>query len=176
MDGRERQHVADVVEAVARVVGREVGGEILVEEAEVADRVIELRAVEAADGHVARVGLGLRDGGGEQLVDGRLEGLDLGGRRARLLLRRGHFTGGDLVDHFAPDALIAEEAGVVLEGLEIQVALLEFGVVALVAILVQERHDVLLEVLGGSGGGPDAGDHPENGDERGRPNQLAGRG
>ena len=176
MDGRERQHIADVIEAVARVVGREVGGEILVEEAEVADRVVELRAVEAADGHVARVGLGFRDGGGEQLMDRGLEALDLSGGRAGLLLGRGHLAGRDLVDDLAPDALIAEEAGVVLEGLEIEVALLEFGVVAIVAILVQERHDILLEILGGGGGGPDAGDHPENGDERGRPNQLAGRG
>jgi len=130
VDGRERQHVADVVETVARVVGREVGGEILVEEAEVADRVVELRAVETADGHVARIGLGLRDGGGEQLVDGRLEGFDLGGGRARLLLGRWHLAGRHLIDHLAPDALVAEETGVVLEALEVEMPLGELGVMA----------------------------------------------
>ena len=175
MDRRERQHVADVVEAIARVVGREVGGEILVEEAEVADGLIILRAVEAADGHVARVGLRLGDGGGQELVDGRLEGLDLGGRRAGLLLRRGHLAGGDLVDDFAPDALIAEEAGVVLEGLEVEVALLEFGVVTIVAVLFQERHDVLLEVLGGGRRDGGAEDRPKDRESQGRPNHAEGQ-
>ena len=175
VDRRERQHVADVVEAVARVVGREVGGEILVEEAEVADRVVELRAIETADGHVTRVGLRLRDGGGEQLMDGRLERSDLGGGRTGLLLRRGHLAGGDLVDHFAPDALIAEEAGVVLEGFEIEVALREFGVVAIVAILVQERHDILLEVLGDGRGDGGADDRPEDRESQGGPDHAEGR-
>ena len=175
MDRRERQHVADIIEAVARVVGREVGGEILVEEAEVADRVVELRAVEAADGHVARVGLRLGDGGGEQLVDRGLEGFDLGGGRAGLLLRRGHLAGGDLVDHLAPDALVAEEAGVILEGLEVEVALRQFGVVALVAVLVQERHDILLEILGGGRGEGGADDRPKDRAGQGRPNHAEGQ-
>jgi len=172
VDGRERQHVADVVEAVARVVGREVGGEILLEEAEVADRVVEFDAVEAADGHVAGVGLRLGDGAGEELVDGRLQALDLGGGRAGLLLGRGHLAGDDLVDHLAPDALVAEEAGIVLEGLEVEVALGELGVVALVAVFIQERDDVLREVLGRRQGG--MGERPEDGESQGRPNRAEG--
>ena len=175
VDGRERQHVADVVEAVARVVGREVGGEILVEVAEVADRVVELHPVEAADRDVARIRLRLRDGGGEELMDGRLERLDLGGRGADLDLDRRHLAGGDLGDHLAPDALVAEEARVVLEGLEVQVALGQFGVVALVAVLAEEGLDILLEILGRGRGHDGADERPEHRDDRGGPSCARGR-
>ena len=47
--GRERQHVADVVEAVADVVVGEVGGRLEVDADQVADRVVVLGPVEPAD-------------------------------------------------------------------------------------------------------------------------------
>ena len=76
---RERQHVADVVEAVADVVGGEVLGGLEIDADEVADGVVVLGAVEPADGDAAGVGLGVAVG---PVEDGRRpagEGLDLGG-------------------------------------------------------------------------------------------------
>ena len=175
VDGGERQHVADVIEAVARIVGREVGGEILVEEEQVADRVVELESVEAADRHVARIRLRLGDRVGEQLVDGRLQVLDFGRRGTDFLLHRRHLARDDLVDDLAPDALVAEEAGVVLEGLEVEVALFLLGVVAVRAVLIKERLDILLEILGGGRGKPGTDDRPEHRDDRGGPSCARGR-
>ena len=175
MDGRERQHVADVIEAVAGIVGREVGGEILVEEEQVADGVIKLESVEAANRDVARVRLRLRDGVGEQLMNGGLQVHDFGRRGTDFLLHRRHLAGDDLIDDLAPDALVAEEAGVVLEGLEVEVALFLLGVVAIRAVLIEEGLDVLLEILGGDGGKPGTDDRPEHRDDRGGPSCARGR-
>ena len=54
---RDREHVADVVEAIARVVGRELLLGLEVEAHQVADRVAVLDPVEPADRHAARVGV-----------------------------------------------------------------------------------------------------------------------
>ena len=56
--GGHREDVADVVEAVADVVGREVVGRAEVEADQVADRVVVLGPIEPADRHAARVGVG----------------------------------------------------------------------------------------------------------------------
>ena len=52
---RDREHVADVVEAVADVVGGEIGGRLRIDADQVADRVVVLGAVEPADGDAAEV-------------------------------------------------------------------------------------------------------------------------
>ena len=52
-----RQHVADVVEAVAGVVRRELVLDLEVEPHQVADRVAILDAIEPADGDAAGIGI-----------------------------------------------------------------------------------------------------------------------
>ena len=57
-DRRDREHVADVVESIADIVGREVIGRAEVEADQVADRVVVLGAIEPPDRHPRRrVGL-----------------------------------------------------------------------------------------------------------------------
>ena len=63
-DGREREDVADVVEAVAGVVGGEIGGGLEVDGEEIADGVVVFEAIEAAGGDAAGVGGGMRLCGG----------------------------------------------------------------------------------------------------------------
>ena len=108
-------------------------------------------------------------------MNGGLQVLDLGGRRPDFLLHRRHLAGDDLIDDLAPDALVAEEAGVVFIALEIQVALFLLGVVAIRAVLIEEGLDVLLEILGGDGGEPGTDDGPEHHDDRGGPSCARGR-
>jgi hypothetical protein len=62
---RHREDVADIVEAVAAVVGREVGGRLEVHAQEVTDGIVVLRAIEATRGDAARIGLGLAVQAGE---------------------------------------------------------------------------------------------------------------
>jgi len=148
VDRREGQHVADVVEAVARVVGGEVHREVAVDVAEVADRVIILGAVEPADRHLARVDLGLGDGLLEQAADLSLEGLDLGLGRAGLALRRRHLAGDHLGDHLTPQPLVAVETRGVLEKLQVEVGLRLVVPVAIVAVFLKKRLDAPAEILG----------------------------
>ena len=54
-DRREAEHVADVVEAVADIVGREVVGRMEVDPDQVADRIVVFGAVEPADRDASRV-------------------------------------------------------------------------------------------------------------------------
>ena len=144
---RERQHVADVVEAVARVVGREVGREVAFDQAQVADRVVVLHAVQPADRHRAWVDLRAGLGAGEQTADVLLQGFRLRLGRTDLLLGRGHLAGHDLVHHVAPEPLLREQPTIVLERLEVDVALREVVPVAFIAVLIQERLHILLEIL-----------------------------
>lgn len=152
VDRREREHVADIVETIARVVAREVRREIALEVAKVADGIVVLGPVEPPDRHGTRVDLGLGDGLAEQPADADVEGRDLG-RDGPLLAGGGrHLAGDHLVDDLAPEALVLVEAGVVLEGLEVQVPLGLVRVVAIVAVFLQDRLDVLAEILRPGGG------------------------
>ena len=97
---RERQHVADVVEAVAGLVGRQQRPAVDFQGQQVADRVGVLEPVEAADDRPP--GIGPRVGrpvelrlepGGEAVVGGRF-GARPPGRR--------HLAGAELADHLLP--------------------------------------------------------------------------
>ena len=97
---RERQHVADVVEAVAGLVGRQQRPAVDFQGQQVADRVGVLQPVEAADDRPP--GIGPRVGrpvelrlepGGEAVVGGRF-GARPPGRR--------HLAGAELADHLLP--------------------------------------------------------------------------
>ena len=78
---RERQHVADVVEAVARVILREVVGWTLVDSQQIADRVVVFRAVQPSRSDVS----GIRRG---QSIDPREFTRQPSGHRLPLMLRR----------------------------------------------------------------------------------------
>ena len=75
-----------------------------------------------------------------------------------------------MVEDFAPDALIAEKAGIVLKRFQVQVAFFLLGVVAVVAILLQERGDIFLEILGRGGGY--ARESPQHRNEWGWPGDI----
>ncbi len=159
VDGRERQHIADVVEAIARVIGGEVGGEIAFDVAQVADGVVVLRVVEAADGHLAGVDLGLGDGLGEQAADLRLQGVDLLPGGPRLAFGRGHLARDHLGEQVAPHPLIAVNPTAILIKLQVEVGLGLVASVAIVAVLLEEWLDPLFEV--GRRGGH-ARPHPDS--------------
>ena len=98
VDRRERQHIADIIEAVARVVGWEVDGEVTVDVAKVANGVVVFRPVEAADRHLAGVHFRLGDRLTEQAFDLALQGFDLGLGGTRLAFGGRHFAGDHLGD------------------------------------------------------------------------------
>ena len=113
--GRHRQHVGDVVEAEARVVGRQQRPGVDVEGEQVADGVGVLGAVQTVDGGApARVRVGRRGG-----VDRRLEAGDdplvLFLARTRPA-RRGHRAGAELPDHPLPQVHLA---GVLADPVEV---------------------------------------------------------
>ena len=88
---RQGQHVADVVEAVADVVGGEVLGRLEIDADEVADGVVVFDAVEPADGDPARIAFAGAIGTIEDGGDGAGELLDVGDVGPRPALRR-HFA------------------------------------------------------------------------------------
>jgi hypothetical protein len=140
---RDRQNIADVVEAVADVVGREVVGGPQVEAREVTDGVVVLFAVEAAHGHAARViyfAVRLRD----RRVDPADQEVALGGRRLRHPRRR-HVAGADVARHLFPHGAAFENRGRVLVAHQRQIGSRAPGAVARHAVPLHQRRDVLLE-------------------------------
>ena len=97
---RDRQHVADVVEAVARVVDGELVGGAAVDAEQAADRVVVLDPVEPSGGHAARIGRPAIAGVGQVRIDGR------GQARDRVVSRPGASRGRHL-----PGLQPAEHAG-----------------------------------------------------------------
>ena len=72
---RERLHVADRVETVTNVVGGEGGSRIEIDAHQIADRVLVLGAIEAANGDAARIEIlriGAEGAGDDPLVEGLL--------------------------------------------------------------------------------------------------------
>ena len=97
---RHRQEIADIVEAVAHVIGREVVGRVKVNAEEVTNRVVVLRTVEASQGDSSWVGLG----------SSKLLQLSVQPRRDRFYLgcrrlpapRRRHLVSPDIGDDLTP--------------------------------------------------------------------------
>ena len=73
---RHRQHVADVVEAVAGIVDGELVGRAAVDAEQAADRVVVLDPVEPPCGHAARIGRSAIAGVGQIRFDGRGQACD----------------------------------------------------------------------------------------------------
>ena len=146
---RQRQHVADVVEAVAAVVLRELVGWTDVDGEQVADAVVVFGAVQAARGDAAGIDrrrfVRLRDFTIDPLGDGldrRLVGLGL-------VLGR-HLAGLELADDLVPLVGVLQHGGVGLILLEAEAALLLLVAVTSQAVFLDERFDELFEV-GGAG-------------------------
>ena len=146
VDRRERQHIADVVEAVARIIGGEIDGEIAFDVAQVTDGVVVLRVVEAADGHLAGVDFFPGHRLTEQAFDLLLQLVDLRLGRSRLAFRRGHLAGGHLREQLAPHPLVAVNPTAILMEFQVEVGLGLVVPVTVVAVLLEERLHPLLEV------------------------------
>ena len=145
---RQRQHVRDVVEAIAGVVLREIVGRLGADTEQVLDGVVVLGAVETPGGDAA----GVRNGGA-------LDALELvrQPRRDRLpivllgllLFDRRHFLRPQLGDHVFPVVPLIVERRRAGERLEVQAVLLLLVAVARDAVLGDERFDEGVEARGG---------------------------
>ena len=104
---RHAQHVGDVVEAVARVVGRQQGRGVHVERQQIADRVLVFGAVHAVQRRASWIRLGRR-GAVDRVLDRAGEGVE---RRTLGPLGAGrrHHAGAHLADHLLPGLGVALE-------------------------------------------------------------------
>ena len=148
--GRERQDVAVVVEAVARVVLGEVVGGPEVHAEEVAHAVVVLGAVQPPRGDAAGVGRGEGVRAGERRLDPLDDGLPLlladGGEPGR-----GHHPRAHLLDDLLPDGGVGRNRSRRAVGGEVQVRVLHELVVALVAGAGEDGLDRRVEGRGGEG-------------------------
>jgi hypothetical protein len=155
-DRRDRQHVANVVEAVARVVRGKFLFGLEIDADEVLDRVAVLDAVQAAHGHAA--GVRVRRVDREYLVfDPVLEVLLLGGRKVRVVFG-GHQPRAHVDQHLEPQRLV-EDLLRRLEAVEGDLALVVAVAVAFVTMLFEHRSDALFifRHRGRFGGGQTSG-------------------
>ncbi len=156
-DRRHGEHVADVVEAVADVVGGEVVGRVEGDADEVADGVVVFGAVEPANGDAAGVfgaggAIGLEHVGVEPGVDG----VEFGRGRFRLALRR-HHAAAQVFGHFFPDLRLGEDGRLVLEGVEVEVAARLGAAVTPDAVFFDDGPHAVETGLGGRRLGPGGG-------------------
>ncbi len=138
---RQREDVADVVEAVADVVRGEVVGRPEVDPDEVADRVVVLLAIEPTERDPA----GILDRLAARLRDQAFEVLDEPGRfrlRGLRLVVRGHLPLSDGLKDLLPGLEILQGGGLGAEGGEVQAALGLLGAVAAHAIPGQHGRDL----------------------------------
>ena len=147
---RQREHVADVVEAVAGIVRREIVCRTEVHADEIADGVVVFRAVEAADGHAARIGPGRIDGE-NRTIDPRHDFLPLVERRLLLIVRR-HLPGAQCFEDVLPRFLILHHRVGRRPLVQGQPALLLPVAVALEAVRFHHRPHVFRKVRRGRGG------------------------
>ena len=136
---RDREHVADRVEPITRVVGRKLLLGLEVETGQVADRVAILDPVETADGHAARIGiLGIDPENVALDPVGQEPHLFIG--RTRLAGRR-HDAGTHVLEHRPPKLRARQQCftgGKVVQG---DVPFLRPVAMAAVAIIDQDRLD-----------------------------------
>ena len=184
--GREGEDVADVVEAVAGVVGREVGGGFEIEADEVADGVVIFGAVEAAEGDSAGIGAGGVEF--EELTfDERGDGLALGvgGKRGGVFGR--HLVACDDAEDGFPGFAGGVDVGSGAVAVEGDAGFVDTVGVAVVAVFFEERGYGVLEGGGrrdgekgrrGLGGEEGEGEQREEGGagERGWAHGVAGDG
>ena len=153
---RQGEDIADGVEAVAGVVRREFDLRVEVDPHEIADGVAILDPVQPAHGDASGIGVAGIDSEG-RILDPTFQLLLVGGGQAGLFLRRHQARAGILQD-LEPEVVV-EERRVGLQCVEGDFALAGPVAMAVVAVLLEDRLDVAVE-LGGRGGdcvGPDAG-------------------
>ena len=136
---RQREDIADVVEAVAHFIQREICGRLEVHAHQVTDGIVELRAVEAADGDAPGVHRPIAVKLRKLLLNEEHQLLAIRLARLGLLFGR-HLARLQHVAHGFPDLSVLEHPGCFAEALEVQVAFV-FGLV--VAIIAIGRHEGL---------------------------------
>ena len=141
---RHREHVADVVEPVARVVLRKVVGRTEVDAEQIADGVVVFGAVQPPDRHPARIGHGRPVNALEFEVDPARHGGQRVGMRSRIVFRR-HLAGADLGERLLPQVRVARDRVHRLKRREVQPAALATVVVARKAGVFEKRLDGRLE-------------------------------
>ena len=141
---RDREHVADVVEAVARIVGREFVGRAEVDPEQIADRVGVLDAVQAVDRDVAGIRLELPIVARELTLDIRDQRRPLAGRE-RLLVGWRHVPRFQLLDNQFPRVAFGRDRRGIRECREVQAGVRLLLVVAAAADFVEHRADVAIE-------------------------------
>lgn len=148
---REREHVADVVEPVAHVVGGEIGGGVELDPQQVADGVGIFRTVQTPDRHPARIGGAGRVGLAERGFEPGVYRVIFRVFRPAVVLGR-HLASAEHSEHLAPCRLVLRRglAGVVFVQLDTL-----FGVgpaMAIQAIPLDERQHGGVEGLRHRGG------------------------
>ena len=146
-DGRDEKRVGVVVEtAAAAAVRGEFVRRTVGHAEQVADGVVVFHAVQPMAHHVARIllDLGVVDSGQRRLDPGFKPVLFLG--RGLLLVLGRHFAGVDLLVNLLPELRVTVERRLIRELRQIDLALLLFLPVAVMAIRHQQRLDVLAEV------------------------------
>ena len=149
--GRNRQHIADIVEAVARIVGRKLFGSAEIHAQQVADSIRVLRAVETMGGNPAGIDPGILVGRVELVLDELEEGVHLLGGRSGNALGR-HFPGLQLGQDRLPALALAEYRRRVHKKGKVQAAGGELGVVAATARVAQDGQNVFFKRSGGGSG------------------------
>ena len=139
---RNGQHVADIIEAIARIVRRKIIRRLERHADQIADRVIIFRAVQPPERHasgiriiaVTRKDLRLDPFGNQ------LHLFDLG----LLLFFRRHGVAADVFQHLLPRLRIVHGVRLRLVDIQHEVSLLFAVAMTTVAILVEQRDDLLL--------------------------------
>ena len=139
---RHRQHVADVVETVANVVGGKILGRIKVHADQIADRVPVLRPIQPPHRDPARVRLGISGSPLKNTANDSQESVSLVRRRLRFAFR-GHAPGLDHSDHRFPAIPLLDHGRIVAELRQRQACLRLRIAVTVDAILLQERNPAL---------------------------------
>ena len=145
---RQREHIADVVKAITRIIRGKIVRRLEIHAHEIANGVVVFRAIEPANRDAAGVGmvavalenLGL-DPGGDQLAFLR--------RRLRFFFRR-HLMGLEVLYHLRKSLAVAQHRRFVRVNPQIEVAFFLFPVAAK-AVFAEQRFDLGLKsgVAGG---------------------------
>ena len=139
---RHRQHITDVVEAVAGIIRRKIIRRLERHADQIANRVVVFRAVQPPERHAA--GIRIIAVTGEHLrldpFGNQLHLFDLG----LLLFFRRHGVAADVFQHFLPGLGVVHGVGLHLVNIQHKVSLLFAVAVTAVAILVEQRDDLFL--------------------------------
>ncbi len=157
------QHIADVVEAVAGVVGREFFKGAELDPHEVADGVLVFDAVQATQGDAAGIGVGgidPEDVGLDPALDERQFGC-----RGLILPGGGHDFRAEVAEDIEPEAGVGDPVGVGLETIEDDVALVGAIGVTVVAVFFQQGLDPGSEIGLTGEGNSGCGDAAQQGGE-----------